>query len=342
MQEGAPRFLSNRPPVLGSLPPPGYTSPPMHPEGSLSVETSVRAACTLCGESRTRQVFEDALPWVVECTACGLRRADPQPTDAELSSIYDEHYYEQFGFVEGEHTADQGLARTKRATYASLLASARPHFGLTGGKRLLDVGCGLGFSLLAARDAGFDAVGLDPLAPSDPAARPGRTILRGSIETFEGAADFDVVSMVDVIEHVRDPVATFRAVDRLLVPRGLVICATNDCSSRGAQLLGSRWVHYHRAHLYFFTADTLAKTAEAAGLEVLGVDVARRVYNLEYVASILARGTNFELAARISRGVLGRVPGPLLRAPWPALPEGIVLVARSKSRSASTSASRGR
>lgn len=321
-------------PVLGGTPLPGYTSRPMQSEGAVSATKSVRAACSLCGQARTRSVFPEALPWVVECTQCGLRRADPQPTDAELAAIYDEHYYEQFGFVEGEHTADQGLARTKRATYASLLSAARPHFGLSGGgKRLLDVGCGLGFSLLAARDAGFDAVGLDPLAPTDPAARPGRKVLRGSIETFHTDTEpFDVVSMVDVIEHVRDPVATFRAVDRLLVPRGLLICATNDCSSRGAQWLGARWVHYHRAHLFFFTADTLAKTAEAAGFEVLDVDVAKRIYNLEYVASILARGTNFELAARVSRGLLGAVPGPLLRAPWPALPEGIVLVARSKAR----------
>ena len=114
------------------------------------------------------------------------------------------------------------------------------------------------------------------------------------------------------------------------MPRGLAIVATNDCTSRAARLLGARWVHYHRAHLFFFSADTLARTAEAAGLEVLAVDIARRVYNLEYVASILARGTNFELAARVSRGLLGAVPGPILRAPWPALREGIVLIARSK------------
>jgi hypothetical protein len=113
-----------------------------------------------------------------------------------------------------------------------------------------------------------------------------------------------------------------------------LICATNDCSSRGAQILGSRWMHYHRAHLYFFTASTLAKTAEAAGFEVLGVDVAHRVYNLEYVASILARGTNFDLAARVSKRLLHSLPGPVLRAAWPALPEGIVLVARTKPATA--------
>jgi 2-polyprenyl-3-methyl-5-hydroxy-6-metoxy-1,4-benzoquinol methylase len=303
----------------------------MQSDGAMAAERGVQARCSLCGEARVRSVFGGAMSWVVECAGCGLRRAEPQPTDAELSAIYDEHYYEQFGFVEGERTSDEGLARTKRATFASLLTTAMPHVGVSArGKRLLDVGCGLGFSLLAARDLGFDAVGLDPLAPSDPAARPGRRILRGSIESFASSDRFDVVSMIDVIEHVRDPVATLRAVDRLLVPRGVVVVATNDCSSRGARTLGARWVHYHRAHLFFFTAATLARAAEAAGLEVLGVDPARRVYNLEYVASILARGTNFELAARVSRGLLASAPRPLLRAAWPALPEGIVLVARSK------------
>jgi 2-polyprenyl-3-methyl-5-hydroxy-6-metoxy-1,4-benzoquinol methylase len=284
-------------------------------------------SCAICGGTDAARVHPGALPWLVQCVRCGLRRAQPQPTDAELSAIYDEHYYEQFGFVESESSADQGLARTKRATYASLLSVAKPHF--TGGKRLLDVGCGLGFSLLAARDAGFDAVGLDQLGPEDPAARPGRRILRGAIETFRTEKPFDVVSLVDVIEHVRDPVETLRIVRRLLAPGGLGIFATNDCSSRGANVLGARWVHYHRAHLFFFTPETLTKAAEAAGFDVIAVETAKRVYNLEYIASILARGTNFELAARVSRGLLGVAPRAVLRAPWPALPEGFVLVARA-------------
>ena len=285
------------------------------------------SSCAVCGGTATRQVYPRALPWLVDCVTCGLRRADPMPTDLELAAIYDEHYYEQFGFVESESSADEGLARTKRATYASLLSVARPHF--TGGKRLLDVGCGLGFSLLAARDAGFDAVGLDQLGPEDPNARPGRRILRGAIETFTSAEPFDVVSLVDVIEHVRDPVDTLRIVKRLLVPGGLAIFATNDSSSRGAQMLGARWVHYHRAHLFFFTPETLTRAAEAAGFDVIAVETARRVYNLEYIASILARGTNFELAARVSRGLLGVTPRAFLRAPWPPLREGFVLVLRA-------------
>src|SRR5262245_32114077 len=99
----------------------------MQPAGAESSVEPRGRACALCGSAEARPVFPHELPWVVECERCGLRRADPQPSDAELAAIYDEHYYEQFGFVEGEHSHDDALARTKRATYASLLGAARPH-----------------------------------------------------------------------------------------------------------------------------------------------------------------------------------------------------------------------
>ncbi len=282
--------------------------------------------CPVCGGTRVRVCFP-ALPWVVSCAVCGLRFASPQPSDAELGAIYDEHYYEQFGFVESPEVSDAALARTKKATYGSLLDVALPVLEARG-HRLLDVGCGLGFSLLAAQERGFVALGIDPLAPEDPAARPGRTVRRGDLETFVPDSPFDVVSLIDVIEHVRDPVAALRQAASHLAPGGVLVVATNDSSSLGARTLGARWTHYHRAHLWFFTPDSLADVARQAGLEVLRTAPARRTYNLEYIASILARGTNFEAAARLARLALDVAPEPVLRAPWPRVSEGFVLVAR--------------
>jgi 2-polyprenyl-3-methyl-5-hydroxy-6-metoxy-1,4-benzoquinol methylase len=272
------------------------------------------------------------LPWVVECEGCGLVFADPQPSESELGAIYDEHYYEQFGFVEGPHSADAGLAKTKKATYSSVLDAALPHLAaaaITGRpRRLLDVGCGLGFSLLAAQERGFQAVGIDPLGPADPADRPGRTILRATLETFAPTERFDVVSAIDVIEHVVDPIATLRRATELLVPGGIVVLATNDSSSLGARVLGPRWTHYHRAHLWFFTPPSLSRIAERAGLEVVLTAPAHRTYNLEYIASILARGTNFAAAARAAQLALAIAPPSVLHAAWPPVSEGFVLVAR--------------
>lgn len=282
--------------------------------------------CVLCGaRDRARPMPE--LPWVARCERCGLVFADPQPSDAELESIYDQHYYEQFGFVEGPGSSDEALARTKKATYARMLARALPHVR-SGGRRLLDVGCGLGFSLLAAKDAGMEATGLDPLGPMDPGARPGRTIVRGELESYVPEHAFDVISLIDVIEHVRNPVTTLRRASALLAPGGVLLLATNDSSSLGARLLGPRWTHYHRAHLWFFTPRTLREVTEKSGLDVLSTEGAERVYSLDYIASILARGTNFKAAATASKLALRVLPQAVLGRAWPPVPEGFLVIAK--------------
>ncbi len=298
---------------------------------SVESSTSIQVRCAVCRGDQHRSRFGALLPWVVECEQCGLVFANPQPSDDELSAIYDEHYYEQFGFVEGPNPSDLALARMKKATYSSILDVTEPVM-VSGGKRLLDIGCGLGFSLFAAMDHGFDALGIDPLAPSNPELRPGRKVIRGTLETFQPDEPFDLVSMIDVIEHVRDPVDTLRRVVRLLAPDGVVALATNDSSSLGARVLGPRWTHYHRAHLWFFTPETLREVARSAGLEVIRTAPIPRTYNLDYIASILARGTNFELAAKMARLALRVAPKRLLEASWPPVNEGFVLVARRAGR----------
>jgi SAM-dependent methyltransferase len=261
--------------------------------------------------------------------------ADPQPTDADLAGIYDEHYYEQFGFASGPAANNSGLSRMKRATYARMLGVARPAIRSATG-RLLDVGCGVGFSLLAAAEMGFEALGLDPLAPADPAHYEGRRVVRGTLETFRDDQGFDVVSMIDVIEHVRDPIATMVRAASFLAPGGVLLLATNDSGSPGARLLGARWTHYHRAHLWFFTPERLGRMAERAGLEVIASEPARRVYNVEYLASVIARGENFALAAAAARALLRVTPAAVARLALPPVPEGFVLVARARGRQPGT------
>lgn len=291
-----------------------------------------REVCALCGQLDAITPFfpegsagHAELPWLVRCTRCDLAFAHPQPTDEELRAIYDDEYYEQFGFAGRRPPA--GLVFTKQATYASLLERAERHLPGTA-RELLDVGCGLGFSLLAASARGWTATGIDPLAPTDPSLVPGRTMLRGTLENAGLNGRFDLVSLVDAIEHVRDPRSTIAAAKRALRPGGLLALATNDVTSLGRKLLGSRWTHFHRAHLWFFSPDTLSRVTEKEGLEIVEVRTASRVYNLEYVASILARGDNFPLARDLSRALLKVTPGGLRVLPWPPLPEGFLVLAR--------------
>lgn len=307
---------------------------PRPPAAALPPRDQSREVCALCGRlDRVQPFFTEGsrgrteLPWVVECARCQLVFAHPQPTDDELSKIYDDEYYEQFGFAGQRVPA--GLVFTKQATYASLLERAEAHLPPEA-RALLDVGCGLGFSLLAASARGWLATGIDPLAPEDGSLVPGRTMVRGTLEGAGFTERFDLVTLVDAIEHVRDPSGTIAAAKQALKPGGLLVLATNDVASLGARLLGSRWPHFHRAHLWFFTPDSLSRIAEKEDLEVVEVRTASRVYNLEYIASILARGENFPLARSVSRTLLDTTPSGLRVLPWPPVPEGFLLCLRKR------------
>ena len=295
---------------------------------------NVLDSCPLCNHRPLERMFPDAHDWLMRCPQCRLGFANPQPTDAELAEIYHAEYYAQFGYQAG---AEAALARIKQATYAKFLRQAEGLLGPAKAlnakqekpRRLLDVGCGLGYSLLAGEQRGWESWGLEPHSmagkglPEHLAAR----IVRGTLEDFHPPAPLDLVSLIDVIEHVRDPIATVRRAAELLAPGGILMLATNNAQSRSARRMGPRWVHFHRAHLWYFSPATLAAVLTQAGLTVRAARTAWRVYNLQYVASILAGGSNFPLARGLARFSLKAVPRFLRLTSWPPLPEGMLLLA---------------
>lgn len=285
--------------------------------------------CPLCGAGEFARPHPDQHPWLARCPGCDLLFANPQPSDQALEQIYDEHYYGQFGFQEADRAAHAGLSRMKQATYRLMLSKAEPFTDREAGNRLLDVGCGLGFSLLAARARGWEPFGLDPAGAKVAGGvhELSERIRSGTLDSFTPDRPFDLVSLVDVIEHVRDPVETIRRAASLLTPDGALLLATNNSAGFQARRAGAGWVHLHRAHLWYFTPETLAQAAERAGLSVRRVERTWRVYNLDYVCSILANSNQAPLMQKISKWILRWVPRPVRLIPWPPLPEGMVLIA---------------
>jgi SAM-dependent methyltransferase len=72
--------------------------------------------------------------------------------------------------------------------------------------RVIDVGCGDGALTRRLREAGFDAVGLDPEAPA------GEGFLRLSLEELAATEEFDAAVAIRSLHHLHDPRT---AVDRL-------------------------------------------------------------------------------------------------------------------------------
>jgi len=273
-------------------------------------------------------VYREKVPRLRKCKSCGLAWVDPAPSAAELAEIYSARYFQTFGY---DASADKRYRHVRAATSDRVLAIAERCLAVGG---LLDVGSGLGDLLAAAIRRGWDARGIEPnpwaRAEADRVAPDATRTC--AIEEFEpGKVRFDLVTCIDVIEHLRRPDEALRRFFGWLRPGGSLALTTPDIGSLLARLMGAHWPHFHVDHLWYFNRETLTAMVERAGFEVLDWRRAPKVFNLAYIAGIFERHSTSAPVRRIAEGMLRRCPPRLLGAPWPAIREGQLLIARRPS-----------
>ena len=242
--------------------------------------------CPLCGGRDVRPLYDiDGHHWMC-CRGCTLRFLHPQPDEQSLRAIYDADYYAPWR----QGAGDDELETMKRCTFGRYLRLVARYRGRSGGK-LLDVGCAMGAMLAAASAAGYEPHGVEVNAAAAEAARRHAADVRCGELAAAGFADaaFDVVTMTDVLEHVREPLATLAEVRRVLVPDGVLLITTPDAGCLGARLLGRHWPHNKLEHLFGFDRRTLRRSLEQAGLEVLAVRPATKCLTPVYFGHVLSR-----------------------------------------------------
>lgn len=142
-------------------------------------------------------------------------------------------------------------------------------FPLRPGANHLDVGCALGSMLEVSKSHGWLSVGVETsqFAARYAAERTGCQVHAGVLRSAGFAPHtFDVVTLMDVIEHVPHPSELMVEIFRLLRPNGIVYIVTPNASSLCVRLLRSRaygiWPEHH---VIYFNPASMKFLLRAAG-----------------------------------------------------------------------------
>ncbi len=193
---------------------------------------------------------------VFTCASCTADHVYPAPTAQELKA-----YYDRAEWFEGGEKG--GYANYDAQTSTDLMGTVLAPFAGRTNLSILDVGCGYGTHLATAAAQGWKCFGVEPSAH---ARKIAQERLGASAYIVENISDlipheFDVVLLLDVIEHLPSPYPTLYQLFSIgaITPKTRVIITTPNAGSTAAQANPATWEYRHPAsHLVHYTAQSLS------------------------------------------------------------------------------------
>jgi 2-polyprenyl-3-methyl-5-hydroxy-6-metoxy-1,4-benzoquinol methylase len=210
----------------------------------------------------------------------GFLRVHPTPSQEEITRFYAEEFYSQkYGAFNNSalevQEADKEFHDAHRQDICDTILDVSGRS--LEGQSVLDVGCGWGQALLHFANQGMKCCGFDPAPEAVEYVRSKgvECVVAGmdSMDVF-GGRKFDVVTLLNVLEHLADParvMAEIRAT--VLKPGGVLVVEVpndfNDLQVAGRRLheLPEWWVA-PPAHLNYFSGPTLAHLLRGTGYDV--------------------------------------------------------------------------
>jgi 2-polyprenyl-3-methyl-5-hydroxy-6-metoxy-1,4-benzoquinol methylase len=285
---------------------------------------SLQRRCALCGHDRLTLVYRsnardeariedfectsDALAEhddIIRCPRCTMVSSVPTLDQGAILSSY-------AAVVDGGYLNEEP---GRRELFHWILTKAEGH--PAAGSSLLEVGANVGLFLDVARERGWRARGLEPSAwaVEEGRRRFGVDLRQASVEALDPGAEggADAVVMLDVLEHLVDPLGALQRLHGCIAADGLLVLTTVNLASLHARFRGESWPWFIRPHLHYFTPLTLRSMLERAGFRLVEWAHVPRSFHLSYVAGRLRRSSPLVAAAGLG---LARHVDPEVPVGW--------------------------
>jgi 2-polyprenyl-3-methyl-5-hydroxy-6-metoxy-1,4-benzoquinol methylase len=233
---------------------------------AMSAEWHTSRACPVCLSKRIREFALIRHFRHSRCSDCGLTFVNPPPPPEVLHDFYNSTFYSNYRRAENDQARIEPYFMismyTDKHSIARQVAARKP-------QSVLDYGCGSGAFLALLRDK-YGVAKVEGLEVSEPAREV--AINRYSLEVAPSPEAlhqevYDFVLLMEVIEHVPDPMEFFASVSERVPIGGYVLITTpavDNIIGRRAQICA----HYTApSHLTLFTAKALQVLLDRSGFE---------------------------------------------------------------------------
>jgi len=243
--------------------------------------TLEEVSCPTCGSAaQSNPVFQrqDGVGFH-KCTSCNIEYASPRFTEESLLNIYESdtwkdrsHYdnwsYENWKTGQGQHyhLVQQNIQLVKKF--------------LPVGSSILDVGCDIGLTVRGLNDIGYPSEGVEPgsIGAQIAKEKSGVTVHQMEIDTFQSNTKFDGILLLDVLEHLYNPVKTLQECGKHIKTGGHLFIHVPHHGGLGNRYkrflhkIGIKKEYKHfgfPAHIYSFDRRSLRILLKKAGFETI-------------------------------------------------------------------------
>jgi 2-polyprenyl-3-methyl-5-hydroxy-6-metoxy-1,4-benzoquinol methylase len=226
--------------------------------------------CPVCTHSDFVKIVTLEKWSVLECTHCSLGITTPVPDREALSQLYGENYFQPSDANYDIHSRKfKKLVDQERHRVRFVRRCAKKG-------RLLDIGCGSGFFLYAARKSGFSVEGLD-ISDANLNLIKKSFGIEVSISPVEAMdypeGQFDIITMWHSLEHNPDPAGIIRKCMKWLKQDGTLVIEVPNHNCIDAKMDRDKWPNWALPfHLFHFTRESLEILTRTCDLKIVSTN----------------------------------------------------------------------
>jgi len=247
--------------------------------------------CNVCGSTSRKFLFAKRDYKIWKCANCSFYFVYPIPTKKQLKNFYSNIMFKrgekyQYKIVDNELIYSEKQNDVRKLKYVRKFIKSG---------KLLDVGCARGFFLFLTKN-NFNVNGIEYSNSAVKIAKQlGLNVKEGEIFDIKNK-NYDVITLWDVIEHVKNPDYLLKDVNHKLKRGKYLFLSTGDSDTLIPKISLKNWsLMTPPMHLHFFSNKTIKKILEKNGFQILELKYLGKVIELRWILFKIADITNIKL-----------------------------------------------